>query len=351
MTAAVDVPDDVRADVDPRLFAPWWRRAVALALDASVVGAVTFLVVGPGGWPWEWSVVLGGTNPVPGVGVLVSVGVTWLVLLALQAWTGATPGKRVVGVVVVGRADGRPLGPVRTLVRTAAHALDLLLLVGFVRPLWDPERRTFADSLCGTDVRVGRTVARHDGPHGRRRGDAAGARRARVARRGAVATTAGATALCVAAVALAAVQSTVVTPASDRTCGLADRAMGEDPPIASVELRVPEVARQTRLGVTRQVGGPADASVTWVVADQQEAPDGTRLSVRFGTSSGEVVAELGGTVRGGTLVPDDGPVLGGLALPVPRHVLGAAGSGGSWEAGVGTASVRAALCGGTLDPS
>lgn len=351
MTAAVDAPDDVRDDVDPRPFAPWWRRAVALVLDASVVGAVTFLVVGPGGWPWEWSVVLGGTNAVPGVGVLVSVGVTWLVLLALQAWTGATPGKRVVGVLVVGRADGRPLGPVRTLVRVAAHALDVLLLVGFVRPLWDPERRTFADSLCGTDVRVGRSAGRRDGPRGSGRGVAAGGRRARAASRGAVVTTVGAAVLCVAAVALASVQSTVVTPASDRTCGFADRPMGEDPPIASVELRVPEVARQTRLGVTRQVGGPADATVTWVVADQEEAPDGTRLSVRVSDASGDVVAELGGTVRGGTLVPDDGPVLGGLVLPVPRHVLGAAGAGGSWEAGVGTASVRAALCGDVIDPS
>lgn len=350
MTAAVDVPDDVRAGVDGTPFAPWWRRTVALVLDASVVGAVTFLVVGPGGWPWEWSVVLGGTNPVPGVGVLVCVGVTWLVLLAAQAWTGATPGKRVVGVVVVGRGDGRPLGPVRTLVRTAAHVLDVLLLVGFVRPLWDPERRTFADSLCGTDVQVARGVPRRGGPHGRRRGAAAGRERARGARAGAV-VTAASVALCGAAVALAAVGSTAETPASDRTCGLADRPMGEDPPIASVELRVPPTTRQTRLGVTRQVGGPADATVTWVVADQEEAPDGTRLSVRVTTAAGDPVAELGGTVRRGTLVPDDGPVLGGLVLPVPRSVLAQAGAGGAWEAGVGTASVRAGLCGGTLDPS
>ncbi len=33
-----------------------------------------------------------------------------------------------------------------------AHILDALLYIGFLRPLWHPQRRTFADSLCSTVV-------------------------------------------------------------------------------------------------------------------------------------------------------------------------------------------------------
>ena len=33
-----------------------------------------------------------------------------------------------------------------------AHLLDLVSLVGFFRPLWQPERKTFADRICRTRV-------------------------------------------------------------------------------------------------------------------------------------------------------------------------------------------------------
>ncbi|AEE44363.1 RDD family protein [Cellulomonas fimi] len=354
MTAAVDVTDGVRRDVARAPLAAWWRRAVAAALDAAVVGAVTFVTVGPGGWPWEWSLVLGGVAPAPRTPVLLVAGATAVVLLALQAWTGATPGKRVVGIAVLGSPDAlapvgrsrpdRPLGAWRTAVRTLAHSLDLVLLVGLVRPLWDPRRRTFADALCGTDVRATRRVARRAHPHGRR-----GTTRARGG--GGWATTAAAVVLCATSVALAAGVSTGRSPEVVVACGLDDAPMGDDPPIATVELRVPESRTQTRLGLTRAVDGPRDATVSWVVAEQQEAPDGTRLSVRVVAGDGTQVAELGGTVDRGTLVPDHGPALGGLLLPVPPRVLAAAGPGGTWEAGVGTDDVRVALCGGALGGS
>ena len=75
-----------------------------------------------------------------------------------------------------------------------------------------------------------------------------------------------------------------------------------------------------------------------------------RLSELLGAEVLDEAGRSAGRVHDVRLV-QDGPVLGGLVLPVPRHVLEAAGAGGSWEAGVGTASVRAALCGDTLDPS
>lgn len=46
----------------------------------------------------------------------------------------------------------------RTVLRSLAHLLDGILLVGYLRPLWHAERRTFADSILGTVVLRTRTV-------------------------------------------------------------------------------------------------------------------------------------------------------------------------------------------------
>lgn len=73
-----------------------------------------------------------------------------LAMLALQGWTGATPGKRVAGVAVVRAADGRPVGFVLSALRVLAHVLDAILLIGYLRPIWNDRKQTFADSIVGT---------------------------------------------------------------------------------------------------------------------------------------------------------------------------------------------------------
>ncbi|WP_142277868.1 RDD family protein, partial [Mycobacterium avium] len=44
-------------------------------------------------------------------------------------------------------------GPWRLLLRDLAHLLDTASIVGWLWPLWDSRRRTFADMLAGTEVR------------------------------------------------------------------------------------------------------------------------------------------------------------------------------------------------------
>ncbi|MBO0900221.1 RDD family protein [Cellulomonas sp. zg-ZUI222] len=149
---------DVRATEGgvPR-YAPWSLRVVAVLLDSAVLGTVTWLVAPTASAPELWP----GLGPDPATGSEASTTVTsWTVLavvvglLLLQGWTGATVGKRAVGLVVVRADDGRPAGVVRTLVRQLAHVLDAILLVGYLRPLWEGQRRTFADSVTGTVVVV-----------------------------------------------------------------------------------------------------------------------------------------------------------------------------------------------------
>lgn len=127
--------------------AHWGARVVATLLDHALVAAVAFVVdaahAGPG---LSVALPLGVDDTVVGPGTLTTVAA----LLTLQAYLGATPGKMLLGIAVVSDVTGRPVGLLRTVVRWVAHLVDVLLLVGYLRPLWHHDRRTFADSLTGT---------------------------------------------------------------------------------------------------------------------------------------------------------------------------------------------------------
>lgn len=134
-------------------YASWSRRVVASLLDTAIVATVLFLAVGPAyevAWLPAISFGMTTSTVVPG-GTWWALG-TAAALFALQGWTGATPGKRTVGIVVVHDTTGRPAGLVRTVLRHLAHLLDAILYIGFLRPLWHAQRRTFADSVCSTVV-------------------------------------------------------------------------------------------------------------------------------------------------------------------------------------------------------
>ncbi|WP_019926924.1 RDD family protein [Nocardia sp. BMG111209] len=86
------------------------------------------------------------------LGWLSAVGVT-LYLIYLEGKTGQTWGKRVVGISLVREADGRFLGFGMSFVRQLAHFLDgIACYIGYLWPLWDEKRQTFADKVCSTIV-------------------------------------------------------------------------------------------------------------------------------------------------------------------------------------------------------
>jgi len=70
----------------------------------------------------------------------------------LQGTRGQTVGKRILGIVLLG-FDGQPIGPGPSLNRQLAHALDVIpCYLGLLWPLWDKEKRTFADMVMSTNV-------------------------------------------------------------------------------------------------------------------------------------------------------------------------------------------------------
>jgi uncharacterized RDD family membrane protein YckC len=137
-------------------YAGWWRRALGLFIDLVVVfgpAAVLVLVA-----------VALGANAAPGAAR--TLGITLLVLLAVAAIatavtlqtraegsTGQTVGRRATGTRLVGYYDGLPIGALRSLGRFLAHVADHgFCYIGFIWPLWDKHKQTFADKIMDTVV-------------------------------------------------------------------------------------------------------------------------------------------------------------------------------------------------------
>lgn len=159
------VTADIRPDVVPEvvndaLYASWSSRVIATVVDGFVLSGLLFLVAGAG--PFVLPIPFFGDTGMSlsdmSWGTRAAVVGASLVLVLTQAYGGASPGKRVVGIAVVDDQTGRPVGLLRTLVRDLAHLLDAILLIGYLRPLWHAERRTFADSFTGTIALRTRTV-------------------------------------------------------------------------------------------------------------------------------------------------------------------------------------------------
>jgi Mce-associated membrane protein len=130
--------------------ASWPARAGAFAVDV-LLGIAVLTTLALVAW----------TAPLRGWLWWVFVGAAALVFLAaaLNRWLlptikGFTLGRALCGIAVTNR-DGAPVGVWRLLTRDLAHLLDTAaLLLGWLWPLWDRRRRTFADLLLRTEVHV-----------------------------------------------------------------------------------------------------------------------------------------------------------------------------------------------------
>jgi uncharacterized RDD family membrane protein YckC len=70
-----------------------------------------------------------------------------------QGRSGQSLGKRVLGTRLVSVGSEEPVGFRRAVGRQIAHLLDGIPLgLGYLWPLWDEHRQTFADKVCSTLV-------------------------------------------------------------------------------------------------------------------------------------------------------------------------------------------------------
>ena len=147
-------------------FAHWGKRVGAYLIDA-LVGLVAYV-------PLLVGVAIAGassdTDPVTGQATMADATAGLVIILFLlsglltlgyfiwnfclkQGRTGYTIGKGVMGIKLVKAETGQPVGAGMAFVRQIAHVLDSLPCnLGYLWPLWDAQRQTFADKVIGTYV-------------------------------------------------------------------------------------------------------------------------------------------------------------------------------------------------------
>ncbi len=149
-------------------YAPWLRRAAAAILDLLPVVILAALAIA---LMWltrdrvcDTDPSVGDYGPRCGDAGVGTVGqacylACWLAILGYCVWnlglrqgtSGASVGKSALRIRVVDLTTREPIGFRRSVIRQLTHALDVLTVgVGYLWPLWDRRRQTFADKLSAT---------------------------------------------------------------------------------------------------------------------------------------------------------------------------------------------------------
>jgi Mce-associated membrane protein len=330
-------------------YASWARRVAASLLDSAIGTALAFLTFGDGSVtvPFMGATFLtADTNGGPASSFTDS---GWLVTAALamilmQAYLGVTPGKMAVGIAVVRDRDARPIGLLRTVVRWFAHILDAILLIGYLRPLWNTERRTFADSIMGTIVLDTRRPRRHTwlahsdafplDPGPPRSWEAPAAPRWWPA------ATAIAVAACVVGV-LFSFDTSGGQPSGPviHSCEMTAPDVG-DLMLTSGTLSTPGRETTTRLGVTRHLrGSDGRIRATWGWSSAQAEVTNTRLRISFARADGTVAR------RYEYAAPQDG--LQTATISLPADALLDLGDASTWTQTISVDGVESPGCTGS----
>lgn len=120
-------------------YADWAKRALGALIDFVVPAIVAFLI----------------GRASTGLGLLANLAaLAWGLYNAyLGGQTGQSYGKKMAGTRLISEATGAPIGGGLGIGRYFVHILDAIpCYVGFLWPLWDSKRQTFADKILKTVV-------------------------------------------------------------------------------------------------------------------------------------------------------------------------------------------------------
>ena len=146
--------------------ASWGDRVLATLIDGLYqLPAVVLYIVGIGMAAANAPTTRGGTVITKGNPGLMWVGIVLLALgavgtmsialynrIVVQGRTGQSWGKKRVGIRVVHQQTGALIGAGKMFLRELSHYLDGAIYIGYLWPLWDPLRQTFADKIMTTVV-------------------------------------------------------------------------------------------------------------------------------------------------------------------------------------------------------
>jgi uncharacterized RDD family membrane protein YckC len=142
-------------------YASWGRRASASLIDAGpgLVGAVVFTI----GYVELLVRLIRSDSPAgldDGLIPMIVGGAIWLLALGWRVYNrwfvegrgGQSLGKRTMKIKLISLQTGAPVGPANACVRDLVHIVDQCACLGYLWPLWDDRRQTFADKIVNTAV-------------------------------------------------------------------------------------------------------------------------------------------------------------------------------------------------------
>ena len=143
-------------------YANWSHRVRARLIDLgpTYVGLIIFCA-GYLVFVVQLSRSSGSTPDFESAAVAMIIGLS--VMLASLAWvaynrwmiagkTGQSLGKRMTKIGLIGEETNAPIGAKNAFIRDLVHILDALTVVGYLWPLWDDKKQTFADKIMKTIV-------------------------------------------------------------------------------------------------------------------------------------------------------------------------------------------------------
>ena len=148
-------------------YAGWGSRVVAYIVDGLIAGLVPLVLYIIGIAAFAGTVhTTTDANGYPvtttsgGGLVIVFMLLAFVIGIGTSLWlchqegtTGQTPGKKMVNIRLVREADGQPIGFGMAVVRKLCHLIDgFVCYLGYLWPLWDAKKQTFADKIMTTVV-------------------------------------------------------------------------------------------------------------------------------------------------------------------------------------------------------
>ncbi|MFJ6214448.1 RDD family protein [Streptomyces sp. NPDC092296] len=141
------------ANVQP-FYAGWGSRVVARIIDWIVVGIIPTVIL----MAMRPTVTVDATGThTSGAGLYYLLSFVFAFAeMAVIAWMkssmGQSLGQKAVNIGMVREVDGQRMGFGMAFVREICHILDAICCIGFLWPLWDAKKQTFADKIMGSVV-------------------------------------------------------------------------------------------------------------------------------------------------------------------------------------------------------
>jgi uncharacterized RDD family membrane protein YckC len=127
--------------VSPAAYANWGQRVAGYLIDYVPIFALELIgIISRNAFIWL-------------LVILASIG-WWIYNRCIQAGrTGQSLGKKTLHLRLISEKTGEPIGAGMAFARDVCHILDsLACYIGWLFPLWDAKRQTFADKIVGTVV-------------------------------------------------------------------------------------------------------------------------------------------------------------------------------------------------------